>query len=92
MFTGIVEPATFIISNITSDKCDNFYLDQQIHHVSWHLLYQDVNHSQYLSLSSGQSGGVNVLLGLRVRLSCVVPMNLENRNSYTVCYDWRKSK
>lgn len=56
------------------------YLDQQIHHVSGHLLDQDLDDSQYLSLGSGQSGGVNVLLRLRVGLSCVEAVNLENGN------------
>lgn len=73
VFTGIVENDSCPV-HVT---CDNVYLDQQIHDISRHLLYQDVNHSQYLSLGSGQSGGVNVLLRLGVRLSCVVPMNLE---------------
>lgn len=59
-----------------------FYLDQQIHHISGHLLYQDVNHSQYLSLGSGQRGGVNVLLRLRVGLGCIEPMHLENHKKH----------
>lgn len=42
--------------------CNVLYLNEQIHNVSGHLLYQDVDHSQDLSLGSGQSGGVNVLL------------------------------
>lgn len=79
MFSSLLGLWRLIIQHLT---CVDFYLDQQIHNVSGHLLYQDVNHSQDLSLGSGQSGGVNVLLRLRVSLSCVVPMNLGNKHAY----------
>lgn len=52
------------------------HLNQQVDHISGHLLDQDVDHPQYLRLGSGQSGGVNVLLGLRVGLGCVITMDL----------------
>lgn len=70
----------------------DFYLHQQIDDISRHLLYQDVNHSQYLSLGSSQRGGVNVLLGLRVSLGCVVTMNLGNQKQlYEAIMGWRSS-
>lgn len=70
----------------------DFYLHQQIDDISGHLLYQDVNHSQYLSLGSGQRGGVNVLLRLRVSLSRIVTMNLGNQQQlYEAIMGWRSS-
>lgn len=70
----------------------NFYLHQQIDDISGHLLYQDVNHSQYLRLGSGQRGGVDVLLRLRVSLSRVVTMNLgKQKQSYEAIMGWRSS-
>lgn len=53
------------------------HLDQQVHHVSGHLLDQDVDDPEDLGLGPGQRGGVDVLLGLGVGLGRVVPVNLE---------------
>lgn len=62
------------------------YLHQQVHYVSRHLLYQDVDHPQDLGLGSGQRGGVNVLLRLGVGLRCVVSMNLTNENIHAFVF------
>lgn len=53
-----------------------FYLDQQIHNVSRHLLNQDVDHPEDLCLGSSKGGSVNVLLRLGVGLGRVEAMNL----------------
>lgn len=65
------------------------YLDQQIHNVSRHLLDQDVDHPEDLCFGSGQCGGVNILLGLGIRLSRIETMNLGKQqqlhcSNYTV--------
>lgn len=49
-------------SALDASKHRYLHLHQQVHHISRHLLYQDVDDSQYLGLCSGQGGGVDVLL------------------------------
>lgn len=52
------------------------HLHQQVHDVSRHLLDEDLDDPEDLSLGTGQRGGVDVLLGLRVGRQRRVPVHL----------------
>lgn len=65
-----------VTSNPHADMAEQPYLHKKVHNISRHLLNKYLNDSQDLSFSPSKSGGVNILLRLRVRCEGSVSVHL----------------
>lgn len=60
----------------TADRTEQPYLHQKVHDVRRHLLNKYLDDPQDLSFRPGESGGVNILLRLRVGCEGSVSVHL----------------